>query len=230
MVDRIDNEIVLRKLKLFDATARDQVIDSNAAEETIIPAGPMRPHYYASCPAVSSDGNILFYSSVSANKKQDVAWLDLNKGGDPEPFLNSAAAEYGARPSPKDIHVVAYVSDEGGKPQIYLTTWPTPGRRWVVSVDGGFWPRWNGDGSELYFANGADIFVVKVAYDPVQVSPPQLLFSRPDYDDRQPFGWPAPFSVTADGERFLDTVLGASEEDKPVLAVIPGWGATRDGR
>jgi hypothetical protein len=122
---------------------------------------------------------------------------------------------------------VAYVSDEGEQPQIYLTTWPTPGRRWVASVNGGFWPRWKGDGSELYYAKGADIFVVKVTYDPVQVRPPQLLFSRPDHDDRQPYGWPATFGVTADGERFLDMELVVSEEDKPVIAVIPGWGAAR---
>lgn len=62
--------------------------------------------------------------------------------------------------------------------------------------------------------------MVEVAYDPIQVSPPQLLFSRPDYDDRQPFGWPATFEVTADGERFLDTELVISEEDKPVIANV----------
>ena len=204
-----------------------QVIDSNETEETVIPAGAMGPHYFGACPAVGRDGRILFYTGVGANKKQDVAWYDLEAGGEPHPFLNSDAAEYAARPSPAMPGIVAYVSDESGQAQVYLTSWPTPGRRWVVSAPGGNWPRWKGDGSELYYAQGAEIYAVKVNYDPVQISPPQALFTRADPDERQPFGWPAVFDVSADGERFLDTELVASSAEKPIIAVVPQWDRAR---
>ena len=77
-------------------------LDSNKPEITLIPPGEMGPHYYAACPAVTRDGNLLFYSTIGKNKKQDIAWLDLTGDAGPQPFLTSDAAEYAARPSPAD--------------------------------------------------------------------------------------------------------------------------------
>ena len=200
----------------------------NDPEEVLIPAGPMGPHYYAAYPAVTSDGKRMFYTAIGENGKQDVAVLDLETRSDPVRFIAGAASEYGANPSVADPRYVAYVSDESGDNQIYLTTYPDAEYKIVVSIDGGCWPRWKGDGTELYFAKGNEIYAVDVSYEPLRVGTPAVLFSRPDYDDRQPFGWPALFDVTRDGEGFLTTILMTDEDHEPGIAIVDNWSADHD--
>ena len=203
-----------------------KTVDSSDPEKVIVKFGDMGPYYYAACPFSSGDGTILFYSAKGKDRKQDIAWVDLTGESDPKRFLSSAAAEYGAVPSPINHKYIAYVSDESGRHQVYLTTFPDADVKLAVSVDGGLWPRWKGDGSELYFADGGDIFAASVTYDPLRITSPVKLFSRPENDDRQPFGWPATFEVTADGERFLVTDPVKRENAEPLIAIIPYWAAS----
>ena len=207
----------------YDYRIGSQLIGRNDPEKILVEAGEMGPHYYASCPVVTSDGTTLFYTAIGANKKQDVAWLDLTKESKPQRFLSGAAGEYGAQPSPADKKYVAYVSDDSGAIQVYMTTWPDASQKLPVSVAGGAWPRWKGDGTELYFARENDIYVVSVTYDPLRLGRPQKLFSRPEQDDRQPFGWPATFGVTSDGQLFLTTELAPDENLNPQIAIIENW-------
>jgi Tol biopolymer transport system component len=204
-------------------TVGSQSIGRNEPEKMLVPTGDLGAHYYATCPAVTRDGNILFYTSIGAGKKQDIAWIDLSSGGKPQAFLTGAAGEFAARPSPADPRYVAYVSDESGTGQVYLTTWPDADQKLQASIDGGFWPRWKGDGSELYFASGNEIFAVAVAYDPLRIGRPTRLFSRPENDDRQPFGWTATFDVTFDGDRFLVTDLVLDDKMEAEIAIIQNW-------
>jgi len=200
----------------------------NDPEEVLVPVGEMGPHYYAAYPVVTSDGKHMFYTATGEGGKQDIAVLDLVTGADPVRFIAGAANEYGAQPSTDDPRYVAYVSDESGDNQIYLTTYPDAEYKLVVSIDGGVWPRWKGDGTELFFAKDNDIYAVDVSYEPLQVGTPRVLFSRPDYDDRQPFGWPAVFDVTRDGEHFLTTVLMTDEDNEPGIAIVEDWAAHLD--
>jgi Tol biopolymer transport system component/predicted Ser/Thr protein kinase len=201
-------------------------LDRNEPEQVIVPPGPLGSHYYAACPAVSFDGSLLFYSARNEGEKQDIAWVDLKEGGKPQLFLSGAAAEYSARPSPSDHHFVAYVSDESGADQVYLTTWPDADQKLPVSIDGGYWPRWKGDGTELFFARDNEIYAVDVQYQPLRLGQPRQLFSRPEHDDRQPFGWPALFDVTFDGQLFLVTELVVEKNIQPTIAVIQNWSAS----
>jgi hypothetical protein len=93
-------------------------LNTSEPEITLVPPGEMGPHYYAACPVVTNDGNLLFYSSIGENKKQDIAWLDLTGNPDPQPWLTGEAAEYGARPSPANPRYVAFVSEESGAGQV----------------------------------------------------------------------------------------------------------------
>lgn len=199
--------------------------DSDDAEQVVVPPGEMGPHFYGACPSVTADGELLFYTTNGENKKQDIAWMNLESNSKPQRFLAGAAREYSARPSPADRKFVAYVSDESGTDQVYLTTWPEADRKLAVSIDGGNWPRWKADGSELYFAAGNEIFAVKVSYDPLQLGEPQRLFARPEHDDRQPFGWPAVFDVSPDGQRFLVTELVIDSSLRPSIAIVENWSA-----
>ncbi len=50
-----------------------------------------------------------------------------------------------------DGRFVAFVSNESGREEIYVQTFPEPGGKWQVSSGGGSDPSWRGDGKELYY-------------------------------------------------------------------------------
>jgi Tol biopolymer transport system component len=45
-----------------------------------------------------------------------------------------------------------FESDETGRPEIYVTPFPGPGRTWPISTDGGRYPQRRGDGREIVYA------------------------------------------------------------------------------
>ena len=47
-------------------------------------------------------------------------------------------------------HWVAYVSDESGQEEVYLTSFPEGRGKWKVSSGGGAYPAWTGNGKELF--------------------------------------------------------------------------------
>ena len=54
-----------------------------------------------------------------------------------------------------DGHWLAYISDESGRPEIYVKPYPGPGGKWLISTEGGTEPAWNRNGRELFFRRGA---------------------------------------------------------------------------
>ena len=82
-------------------------------------------------------------------------------GGETEPFLATTANEQQPAFSP-DGRLVAYVSDESGRYQVYLRPFPGPGRKRQVSVIDGIDPRWRRDGKEIFFFEGVRLMAVAV--------------------------------------------------------------------
>ena len=72
--------------------------------------------------------------------------------GDREPFPVVATdyGEYDAVLSP-DGNWVAYLSDESGQFEVYVTSFPEPGRKWQISSGGGDDPSWAPDGKGIYY-------------------------------------------------------------------------------
>jgi Tol biopolymer transport system component len=72
--------------------------------------------------------------------------------GDRKPMAvaNSPFEERNGQFSP-DGRWVAYQSNITGRFEIYVQPFPGPGGKWKVSTDGGTFPRWRGDGKELFF-------------------------------------------------------------------------------
>ena len=68
----------------------------------------------------------------------------------PFPFLQSTSNEDHGRFSP-DGHFIAYSSDESGRYEVYVQTFPVSGGKWLVSRDGGAQPHWRADGKEIFF-------------------------------------------------------------------------------
>jgi len=100
-------------------------------------------------------------------------WL-VPREGEPQPFLDGPNNERSGRFSP-DASLFAYVSDELGEFQVYVTPFPGPGPRIAVSVDGGLSPIWSTEGDELYFRQGSKVLAASVTRaSEIDVSTPQM--------------------------------------------------------
>ncbi|HKD18517.1 MAG TPA: protein kinase, partial [Thermoanaerobaculia bacterium] len=99
---------------------------------------------------VSSDGRFIAFSSRSKETNWDI-WI-LPTFGDKKPFawLRTNFREVGPVFSP-DGRYIAYSSDESGRLEVYVQSFPGPGGKWQVSTTGGSSAHWRGDGKELYY-------------------------------------------------------------------------------
>jgi Tol biopolymer transport system component len=170
----------------------------------------------------SPDGKSLLFERYPPDRGADLWILPLEGERRPFPYLESAANEAHGAFSP-DGRLVAYTSDEGGLPEIYVQTVPASGGRWQISRDGGDWPAWRADGAELFYV-GLDrtLRAVPVAsLAPFSFGTPQPLFRlrtpQPAITSHRTY-----FAATADGQRFLVNSLLA-EPEASRIDVVMNW-------
>ncbi len=170
----------------------------------------------------SRDGKFLLFSAAGTSTAWDMWTLDLqDKGAKPVPYLQTPAGErYGAF-SP-DGRWVAYQSDESGRFEVYVQSFPPGAGKFQVSAGGGTGPRWRADGRELYFRSNDSLMAVTMQTSPrFAAGVPQELFGS-----RGASGVPArSYDVTPDGRRFLVAIPSTSERDVPSVTVIVNWQA-----
>ena len=66
------------------------------------------------------------------------------------PFAQTRFNEVRGQFSPDGLWI-AYTSDETGQFEVYVAPFPGPGERQQVSVGGGLYSRWRGDGKEIFY-------------------------------------------------------------------------------
>ena len=179
-------------------------------------------------PVPTADGRWLFITredSTGGEKNDDLWILPLEEeGAEPRPFLATASAERVSFPSPVDPFV-AYVSNQSGENEVYLTTYPDVRGQWPVSVGGGEEPRWRGDGRELYYVKNDSLMVVDVerAGNAPKLGAPQFLFARPDAGRTQA-GPTYGMYPSRDGQTFLISMEAELAEAEVVsLVVVLNW-------
>ena len=119
------------------------------------------------------------------------------------PLAQSPSTDFEGSVSP-DGHWLAYTSRVTGRPEVYVTSFPKPGRQ--ISNAGSTQAQWRADGRELFYVeNDAQIMavVVRTAVDAFDVDPPYRLFER-----RLTLPFRNRFVVTRDGQRFLVNTAG----------------------
>jgi len=63
-----------------------------------------------------------------------------------------------------DGSLIAYTSNESGRFDVYAQSLQPPARKWTISVNGGYEPRWRADGRELYYlADDQTLMAVSVS-------------------------------------------------------------------
>ena len=89
----------------------------------------------------------LLYVEIRPTSGRDL-WT-LTPDDKTTPFRVTPFNELAAEFSPGVPRWVAYASDESGRFEIYLQSYPGGERRVPVSADGGILPMWSPDGREL---------------------------------------------------------------------------------
>jgi serine/threonine-protein kinase len=82
--------------------------------------------------------------------------------GEPEVFLSTPFFERFPAISP-DGRWVAYMSDESGRPEVYVRPFPAASGKWQVSDGGGSWPAWSRDGGEIVYRSQDGLMAAPVS-------------------------------------------------------------------
>jgi Tol biopolymer transport system component len=158
----------------------------------------------------SPDGKFL---AIDQGVGKADAWIVPMDGGDPFAIVEGTHDEGYARFSP-DGNWLAYLSNESGRYQLYLTRFPSGEGKWQLSIEGSDWlVGWRKDGTEIYFLDlEGDMMAVRLELgEAVVAEVPEKLFPT-----RAGETW----SSASDGERF---VLGVPDDpgvDYPIMLVL----------
>jgi len=137
-------------------------------------------------------------------------------------FLKAPSAIRNGQYSP-DGKWVAYASNESGRWEIYVTSFPEARGKWQVSTGGGEQPRWRGDGKELFYLSSD----YKLMATPVttganfDAGTPVTLFQAAP---RQPVPLTDRFAydVSRDGQRFL-IITQVRQADTAPMSIVLNW-------
>jgi len=124
----------------------------------------------------SPDGKLLAFDERRPESGLDIWILPMEGDRSPEPYLQTRFNE-GAPAFSPDGRFIAYVSNESGENEVFIQAYPSSGRKWRVSVDGGTAPQWNPQGQELFYRSGERVMVVDVdTKEEWSLGAPRVLF------------------------------------------------------
>jgi eukaryotic-like serine/threonine-protein kinase len=181
--------------------------------------------------AWTPDGRSILYVVVDPTTQHDVWLLPLTGDRRPMPLLDGPARQYFPQVSP-DGRWLAYTSNEGGTMQVFVQPFPTGSGRWLVSGSGiADFPRWRGDGKELFYltnsisAGAVTSVAVNGSGASFVAGAATALFTPPGQYGGG-FGHSGNFFVYAasrDGQRFLMPQPAGGRESAPAINVILNW-------
>jgi eukaryotic-like serine/threonine-protein kinase len=150
----------------------------------------------------SSDGKTLVLHQTFSGAGSDIGMLSMEGDHKWKPLLQERYAELQPKISP-DGRWMAYTSDETGRYEIYVRSFPEVEKgRWQVTTSGGESPLWSPNGRELFFRNGDSVMAVSVETEPAfKPGKPEILF-RGSYGSsagRRLNQW----DISPEGKRFL---------------------------
>ncbi|MGH7411833.1 MAG: TolB family protein [Candidatus Methylomirabilis sp.] len=112
---------------------------------------------------------------------------------------------------------IAYISNDQGRYEVYVQTFPASGGKWQVSTNGGVYPHWRSDGKALFYLS-SDNKLMAVEVKPgssFEAGAPKALFDLAPL--RAGFNI---YAVTADGQRFLFVTQGEATANLQYTVVV----------
>src|SRR5262245_8417009 len=179
----------------------------------------------------SPDGRLLLYGTQDPKTGSDL-WV-LPMMGERKPFavLQSSSDEIEGQFSP-DGRWLAYASNESGRYEIYVRSFPEAGGKWQVSVGGGLQPRWKLDGRELFYvAPDSRLMAAPIRLVPethaLEAGTPEPLFRTQlaTGPNIAPAGFQAraQYAVAADGRFLMNSA--ADEGVRSPITIVQNWTA-----
>ena len=169
----------------------------------------------------SRDGRFILYATNDPKTNWDLWVLPMTGDRKPIPFLQTGFSEREARFSP-DARWIAYTSDESGRDEVYVQSFPASGGKWQISTTSGSQPQWRHDGKELfYLAPDQKLMAVAVqAGSTFEAEVPKALFEArtPRVSGSRNYD-----AGAADGQRFLINTLAAQQAAAPPITVVVNW-------
>jgi hypothetical protein len=173
------------------------------------------------------DGKFLILTERPAGAaKQRVSLLPVIGHEGAQPLLEVPGANVDSGQVSPDGRWISYRSDESGRNEIYISSFPKPAGKLQVSIAGGVTPRWRHDGKELYYL-APDKKLMAVELKNIGASL-QAVSVRPMFEMFQTMFLTAAgvnqYDVTRDGSQFVaDTVV--TDESSAPLSLVINWTA-----
>ena len=180
-----------------------QAASGGGERETLLESTRFRPTEW------SPDGLTLVGSVQETETAHDIAWLSLDDPGTIHKFVATPFIEFPVQLSP-DGRWLAYVSNETGGFELYVSDFPEAGRKWQVSNGHGTPGSWSPDGEALYYADDEGrVVMVPVSRhgESLEIGTARTLDVRVSED-----GFFGRFFVTRDGLVTLEPVSAAAPE------------------
>jgi len=176
----------------------------------------------------SSDGQTIAFNTQWPDYRDMHIWtMRLDGASIPRPLSKQPVPELGAYFSPARAGMgprwIAYTSAETGRYEVYVSDFPSEGRRWTASTKGGWMPHWSRDGSELFFLSleGTLMLIPVHTGRALELGTPKVLFTT---ELR-----PTPiqtltnqYAVSQDGQRFLLNTR-IKEGSPATITAVSGW-------
>jgi len=149
----------------------------------------------------TSNGNLIVFTE-SRGPLYRISVLPMVGDHTPKMVVESPSRLLWPEFSP-DGHWIAYMSEESGAPEVYVSPYPGSGERHRVSTEQGFEPFWMPNGRELLYRDRdrEKFFSVTItSRNPFRAEAPRLLFKGKKYGRTVPVrGW----DISRDGQRFV---------------------------
>jgi serine/threonine-protein kinase len=171
--------------------------------------------------SLSSDGRTIVFRQNSETTGFDIGMVHFEDEQEPEILLGTPFDEHSGMLSPDD-RWLAYVSNESGQDEVYVTRFPSPEGRLQVSIEGGTEPMWSHDGKELFYRNGEKMMAVAISTDP-ELTPgkPIVLFEGRYRTGILGAGTGSNYDVARDGQFvMIQQVEGAASNQ---INVVLNW-------
>jgi eukaryotic-like serine/threonine-protein kinase len=138
-----------------------QPSSGGSAPEKLMEVGELAPSTI-----VTPDGRELVYQAYR-NNTWDLLYARLDSSPvTPRPYVTTSANEMNPRFSP-DGKWVTFISDESGRSEAYVRSFPDPSSRVQVSAEGAQEIVWSDDGKTIYYRSGSALLTATVELAPL---------------------------------------------------------------
>jgi eukaryotic-like serine/threonine-protein kinase len=179
----------------------------------------------------SSNGHYVAYTGYAGHSGRGIYILPVQQDGAGEPWKylqtehNEGGAMFSPAPRGGDPKWIAYTSDESGRNEVYIQSFPKAGTKLQVSPAGGSDVQWRSDAKEIYYlAPNDDLMALDITISPkLEAGLPRRMFRirSSSVFAAQSLNNVANYAPSRDGQRFLVSRTIAAPPSS--ISVVTNW-------